>query len=99
MNIRKPWITLAILVVSGLGIAVVGPSAQAIQVQKTDQCGISGLVHSEQQVVGGVQGGNFGQAVGGYNGNAHGSGSFAGSTQAAHDAQKSAATGCSHNPP
>jgi hypothetical protein len=82
---ENTWIILAALVVSGLGIAIVSSAVQAAQAQKTNQCGISGLVHDEQQSVGGVKGGNFGKAVGGFNGNAvqsggtH-SGGFQGST-------------------
>jgi hypothetical protein len=84
MNIRKTCIILATLVVSGLGIAVVSSSVQMAQAAKTNQCGISGTVHSEQQQLG-VKSGNFGKAVGGFNGNAvqsggtH-SGGFQGST-------------------
>jgi hypothetical protein len=64
MNIRKTWIVLAALVVTGLGIAAISSSSvPAANAGKTNQCRISGLVHSEQQQVGGVKGGNFGKAV------------------------------------
>jgi hypothetical protein len=71
---------------------------QTASAEKPNQCGISGLVHEEQQSVGGVQGGNFGRAVGGYNGNPAVSGNtgpgFQGSTDAAHESQITAATTC-----
>ena len=78
------------MVVTGFGIAAISSSSvPAAQAEKTNQCGISGTVHSEQQQVGDVQGGNFGKAVGTFNRNPN----FKGSTEIAHELQKQAATG------
>jgi hypothetical protein len=92
MNITKSSIVLAALVVSGLGITAASSAVQAAQAEKTNECGISGLVHEEQQQVGGVQGGNFGRAVGEFN--SHGGGS----TPEAHESQVEAATTCRNSP-
>jgi hypothetical protein len=80
MATKKLLAIIGAMIAGGLGIAAVSSSVQAAQAAKTNQCGISGLVHQEQQQVGGVKGGKFGQAVGEFNGNAHGSKSFQGST-------------------
>jgi hypothetical protein len=101
MNYKTACAIASIVVVVSFATSA-GSILQTASAEKPNQCGISGLVHDEQQFVGGVQGGNFGRAVGGYNGNPAVGGNtgpgFQGSTDAAHEAQTEAATGCAHNP-
>jgi hypothetical protein len=94
MNYKILSAIVSIIAVVSFATSVGSILLQTALAEKPNQCGISGLVHEEQQFVGGVQGGNFGRTVGDYNGNTQ----FQGSTDAAHEAQTSAATGCRSNP-